>query len=167
MRLTPKTDEELASMNLLPDGIYDFEIIESQDDTSNSGNEMIHCKLKVFKSDGSSYILVDDYLVNTDRMQWKIKHFCESVGLEAEYQAGELTGELCFGRSGKVKIATQPAKDGYPPKNTAKDYEVAIGKPKGMGANAPASVRKQPAPAPTPARQVQPASGPIDEEPPF
>ena len=93
-------------------------------------------------------------------MQWKIKHFCESVGLEAEYQAGELTGALCSGRSGKVKIGTQPAKDGYPPKNVIKDYEVAIGKPAGMGANAPASVKAPP-------KAAQPVAADDDSSPPF
>lgn len=151
-------------MSLAPDGIYDFEVSNGLDEHSNSGNEMIHLELKVFVADGR-WIYVHDYLVNTERMQWKIKHFCEAVGLESEYQAGELSGFACLQRTGKVKIGTQPAKDGYPAKNVAKDYEVAIDKPKGMGANAPASVQKKAAPAP--ARQPQPASGPMDEEPPF
>lgn len=91
MRFTPKTDAEIASMNIIADGIYDFEILSADDDTSQNGNDMIHLKTKVFKADGG-FIFVDDYLVNTEKMQWKIKHFCESVGLEAEYQAGDLTG---------------------------------------------------------------------------
>lgn len=70
-----------------------------------------------------------DYLLSTDKMIYKLKHFCESIALGEQYKKGLLNFGDCIGRSGQVRIGIQPgkAKEGggfWPDKNTVEDYEV-------------------------------------------
>jgi hypothetical protein len=120
MRFSPKTKEELATMNLIQPGVYDFEIIEAIDKTSQSGNEMIALKLKVWDHQGHERI-VFDYLLES--MHFKFFHFAEFTGLMDKYNAGCLMAEHCLGKTGKVDIIIQPDKKGlYPDRNSVKDY---------------------------------------------
>lgn len=121
---TPKTEEEIQKAQLLEDGDYTFELIQAKFKTSQAGNPMIELVLKVFDNDGSQRIIYDYLLSNHKNMEYKIRHFCYSVGLEKEYESGELS-ELNFMKalSGKARIKTRKDKDGtYPPKNVVQDY---------------------------------------------
>jgi hypothetical protein len=122
VKFEPKTDQEiekLAKANLLPPGIYDFEVYSAEDTTSQKGNEMTALKLRI---DGESDKIIPDWLVAIDNMAFKLKHFAETTGLIAEYDAGEMTAEMMRGRVGKAKVGIQPAKDGYAAKNKIVDY---------------------------------------------
>ena len=124
MRFTPKSQEEIDAENLLPKGEYDFEIIKAEDKVSKSGNEMIEINMKVFKPDGG-FQFVRDYLM--EKMAFKLRHFCESIGQLEEYNAGQLQASNLVGACGVVKIDIEPASNGYAAKNTAKDYAVRGG----------------------------------------
>jgi hypothetical protein len=126
MQFTPKSEEQLAEENLIPKGVYDFEVIEAHDKVSKAARQrgetvpnMIHVKLKVYET-GERGIFVDDYLM--PEMGFKLRHFCAEVGLLDQYDAGALTAEMCNGRAGKVFIIQGKAQNGYPPKNEVKDY---------------------------------------------
>ena len=124
MKFTPKTDEELAEFNLIKDGIYDFEVLESAQQLSRSGNEMIKLKLGLWDSKGVMRVIFD-YLL--EAMPHKLHHFCEATGLKDKYKIGELTPEDCMSKSGKVHITIEKGKekqDGgrYPDRNSVKDY---------------------------------------------
>lgn len=122
MRFQPKTDKELAVMNLLPEGEYDFEVFEASDAVSTNSNEMIKLKLKVWAPDGSERH-VYDYLL--EAMAHKLRHFAVCVGLDVEYVNGTLKAVQCVGRVGRVKLIIQKDKTGaYPDKNAVKDYVV-------------------------------------------
>lgn len=119
MRYTAHTDESLNKLNLLTPGIHDFEVVESEEKTSKSGNDMVVLKLHVFEEDGTPRI-VFDYL--GDFMPHKFKHAADACGLAAQYADGSINASLFTGKCGKVEIVTQPAKGDYLEKSAVKDY---------------------------------------------
>jgi len=152
MRFIPKTEDEISSENLLTDGVYGFEIVEAEDAISKKGADMIHVKLRVFDGDGG-HRMVDDYLL--EALLFKVKHCADVCGLAEKYARGEFGADDLLNKTGHVKIATQPAQNGYGPKNTVKDYVA----PKDAPARPQAAFRK---PAPT-----VPAMVDLDDEIPF
>lgn len=135
MRFTPMSEQQCQEVNVLPAGVYDFEVVEAEDTTSKKGNAMITLSLRVFNPNGGS-VMVRDWLVATDGMMYKVRHFCYAVGLDAAYEAGTLQAALCVGRSGKASIKVRDRTDDYPASNTVSDYEVADTQPAGQ-ASAP------------------------------
>jgi hypothetical protein len=124
MRFNPKSDSELNNYGFLDEGIYNFEVTEAKDRVSKNGNDMIEVKLKVWSKEGKEHI-VFDYLL--EAMAFKLKHFADTAGLAAKYEAGELSADDCLGKCGKVEIFLQPGNmrpEGgyYPDKNSVKDY---------------------------------------------
>lgn len=130
-RYTPKTEEECQKAlqyPMLEPGIYDFQVISAEYKTSSKGNPMIALKLCVWNEDGKQFHIFD-YLVATEKMEWKTKHFCDSVGLSKEYESGAFNEDLCANRCGKASIiyqAGQKKPDGsyYADKNAVEDYVV-------------------------------------------
>jgi hypothetical protein len=117
MKFTPKTDEQLSSENLLPEGIYPFEVAEASNQTSKAGNPMIKLKLLVYHEDSPRVIF--DYIM--EKMPFKLKHFCKVTDQLQRYNAGTLEAHDCAGKTGSVKIAIEEA-TGYPSKNVVQDY---------------------------------------------
>ena len=124
-RFKVMTDSELN--NLLPEGVYSFEVNKSTRKVSKSGNDMAELGLVVWDASGKSHYL-RDWLVFSDASLSirKIKHFCDAVGLQESYKKGELPEDL-ERLSGKVKIGIedeQPKADGgfWPKKNVVMDY---------------------------------------------
>lgn len=125
LEFQPKSEEELKKTILLPEGEYDFDTVGADEAVSkSSGKEMIKLTLKVYAPDGNT-TLVYDYLLAA--LEYKIKHFCDTAGLQTEYQLGILTADMCLNKSGKVKLVIQKDKTGqYEDKNVVKDY-VGVG----------------------------------------
>lgn len=123
MRVTPKTDKQIAEENLWPiDTEYSFEVAEAFDKISKSGNEMIELKVKVFNDDGG-FRIFNDYLL--DSLAFKIKHFSEATGNFDKYQSGTIAAADCIGKSGRLKLKIQKDKNGvYADKNVIGDYVV-------------------------------------------
>ena len=121
MRFQPKTEEEIQTANLLPDGKYGFVISNAEEKVSASGNDMIVLTVRVYKDDGG-FILITDYLM--EKMAFKLRHACQACDLLADYDAGELDHNKFVGKEGFVKIKTQPAKGEYSAKNVIADYVV-------------------------------------------
>lgn len=131
-------DREEA-LGLIEPGIYEFETIAADFQLSkSSGNPMIVLQNKVYDSNGQAF-MIRDYLLSTKAMRFKIRHYCYSVGLGAEFEAGKFNENLCKGMSGKCRIITRPARevDGkrYNPQNAIDDYvlgdiPVSVAKPK-------------------------------------
>lgn len=127
---SPKTDAEINAIQnraLLPDGIYPFIVKDFEQKMSKSGNEMLQIRIGILDTD-SSERNITDYLVATDQMMYKLKHFCDTIGFEKEYEKGLFEPAKCVGRSGKAIIGIQKGsakQDGsgfYPDKNCIKDY---------------------------------------------
>lgn len=119
MRFSPMTEDELARASLLEPGVYPFEVITASEELSKAGNEMIKVKLNVFgPNDQQAHIF--DYLM--EKLQYKLRHFCEATGLLQKYEAGTLSEVDCEGKTGFVKIKIDPANGSYSAKNSVQDY---------------------------------------------
>lgn len=115
-----KTEEEI--LNLLPAGEYSFIIEKAEITLSKSNNTpMVKLLLSVQDSHGQIRQIID-YLTTNNNMLFKVKHFCDAVGLEEKYQSGEFTEKDCVGKKGKCKIKVDPGNEQFGPKNTVKDY---------------------------------------------
>lgn len=120
MKVTPVTAKQAEAMGLIPRSLQDFEVLTADEETSKSGNEMLKVKLGI-EHDGRTR-WVTDYLVATEGMAYKVRHFAESIGLLAEYEAGDLHAADVRGRAGRCRVGIEPAKDDFPAKNKIIDY---------------------------------------------
>lgn len=122
MKYQPKTEEEVNNFSLCPEGVFPFEVVHAEEKLSQKGNEMIQLKLKVFDDEGNQHI-VYDFLM--EAVAFKLKHFCDAVGLAELYKSGELTDIECEGKTGKVEIGHRPdQKDKEKMRHGVKDYIV-------------------------------------------
>lgn len=147
MKFTPKTDEQIQQDRLLPDGVYDFEVMSAEDATSKTGKDMIALTLRVFLPSGSA-IQLKDWLLADDTMAWKLKKFCETIGMLEQYESGQFYAEDLDGRAGKVRIGSKTDPE-FGPQNRVVGYGEASRKakaephPSAMGGQ-----KKPPKPAP-------------------
>jgi hypothetical protein len=125
-----KTDEQIADIQnrkLLTDGIYPFIVKTYEPRISKTGNSMLEIMVGVLDSEGNERN-IKDFLLATDTMIFKLKHFCEAIGMHKEYAAGRFDPAKCLGRTGKCVIGLQKGNekpDGtgyYPDRNSIKDY---------------------------------------------
>jgi len=138
---TAMTEQEIQEMALLNPGTYPFEVVdvENKDSEGNplkskaSGNKMIKLQLKVWDSKGREHSIYD-YLVSSPMSIYKIKHFCESIGFENEYNSGQFDPKSCIGKCGSVELVIQKGQqkpnssERYSDRNTVKDYQKSDGK---------------------------------------
>jgi hypothetical protein len=128
MKFTPKSEQEVASGGLWPAGTYDFQVVSAEETTSkSSGADMIKLTLHVFNDHGAK-ITVFDYLVGTEKAQFKVRGFAAAVGLIESYDAGALDAFEMEGRSGQCKLAIQKDTTGqYGDKNSVASYLTPVG----------------------------------------
>ena len=126
MEFKPKTEKDVSEAALAPADEYDFEVLNAEDSISKNNNPMIKVTIGIY-IDGKVKNRIFDYLLPS--MEAKLRHFCDTVGLLAQYEAGTLEAADCSGRSGCVRIAIAPAKGGYLAKNVVKDYVCRAAKP--------------------------------------
>ncbi|HLX54436.1 MAG TPA: hypothetical protein VKR58_10865 [Aquella sp.] len=124
----PFTEEkaEKSRYTLMDAGQYFFEVKFVEAQVSSKGNPMLKLTLAVWDNEGISHNIID-YLVSTPTMAWKIRHFCEAVGLIKEYENGTFNENMCAGVTGKAQIAYQAGKQKpeggyYSDKNVVEDY---------------------------------------------
>lgn len=136
---------------LLPDGIYDFVVTEAKFKYSSNQNPMIELKLRIMH-DGMEFNVFDN-LIATKMMMWKVKHFCDTTGLEKEYAAGQFSERLCGNKRGTASIKSvgaRPKNDGsgqmWKAKNEVEDYLTSetIGKASAANPWAPPADKKKP-----------------------
>jgi hypothetical protein len=129
---TPMTDEEINCFHIIEEGIYDFEVIKCTRKISKSGNAMAEIQINIWDKNGKTSLIYDYLVFSTVPLNIKkVKHFCDTVGLQDAYKKGSLPEDL-ERLSGEVLIGIkeeQPKGDGtfYPKKNFVVDY---IGKDK-------------------------------------
>jgi hypothetical protein len=122
MRFKPLSEEEIQMEGLIDPGQYSYQVIEATDEKSKSGNDMIKLKLRVWDANGKER-LIFDYLL--EAMAFKLRHFCEGLGLLESYNSGTLSSASCEGKCGHLELMIQKDKTGqYAPKNAVKDYIV-------------------------------------------
>lgn len=135
MSFTPRSEEyleeEAKKRGPWPNGVYSFEVIHAEDQTSKkTGNPMIYLEMNIF-NDGMEKKTIKDYLVSA--MEFKLRHACETCGILDRYETGALSADDFIGRSGMVKLGIERGTPPYADKNIVRDYEVskALGRPAG------------------------------------
>lgn len=123
MIFNPKTEKEIQELNLLKEGIYNFEVIKAEHSPSQkTGKDQIKLTLKVFGPD--KVYIISDWL--NESMLYKLKHFCDTQGLSENYNMGSLEPHDCENKQGKVKIIIQQERTvgdrTYPTQNSVRDY---------------------------------------------
>lgn len=124
---TPMTDEDFNALNLMEDGIYDFEVVRSTKRISKQGNLMAELNINVWDKQGKQHLIFDYLVFSTIPLNIKkVKHFCDATGLIEEYKKGEIPEDL-ERLSGKVHIGIREPKPNpsggfYPKTNTVIDY---------------------------------------------
>lgn len=123
MSYVPKTEEELAKEGLLPDGDYDFEVVETSDKQSKKGNDMYTLKLNVFDESGSARVIYDYIALGNNFGERKLRHAADACDLIEIYNTGNLKPSDFMGKAGKAKIKIADGTVDYPmPKNVVNDY---------------------------------------------
>jgi len=135
-------------------GTYDFEIHDASEEISKAGNEQIKLTVWVFDDQGDRKTCFD-YLGATEKVQWKTRQFCQSVGLITQYESGELDVNDIVERTGKLKLGVQKSTE-YGDQNKVLAYLEAPEQP-ARAARPAASrpVNSAPARQPAPARSSQ------------
>ncbi|MDT8333030.1 DUF669 domain-containing protein [Roseomonas gilardii] len=118
MRFTPKSSEELNTSDLFKAGDYEFEIASADAATSKAGNEMIKLRVKIYDDAGKS-VSVFDYLMES--AMWKLHNACKAVGLDAEYDSGDLDPSDFVGKTGRCKVVVEKNEQ-YGDQNKIRDY---------------------------------------------
>lgn len=93
-----------AEGGLIPDGEYDAQVIEVDEQTSKAGNAMLKMTVRIWAS-GGTYQLVD-YVVNPSSL-WKLKRLASSVGLNDEFETGSLDSKRLVGKSFLAGVKTK------------------------------------------------------------
>ena len=111
MQYPPLTDEEMAELRKpLAEGEASFVVENAIEGTSSKGDGMITLTLRVTDCEGREGTL-NDWLLNTRKMAFKIKAFLKSIGREDEFDNGELNVFSIRGAGGYCKLKHKPAKD--------------------------------------------------------
>ena len=120
MKFQPKTEDEVQSEELCPEGKQPFTVLDCQEALSKKGTPMLKLKLNVHADDGSDYHVYD--YISTEFMGFKFRHFFFSVGAGSQYETGSIDANAMIDRKGWAEIARQGSKRGYGPKAIVADY---------------------------------------------
>ena len=99
-------------------GEYEASVKKAIESVSKAMHPMIEMIVTIYGADGAMTD-VFDYLSSIDSAQWKVKHFCESAGLD--YARGNLEAEECVDRNVRVNLEIDDNKQ-YGKKNKISDY---------------------------------------------
>lgn len=120
MRFQPRTKDELAAMNLVKPGIYQFRVLNAEDKLSKGGNDMIQMTLEVFDESGSPRTV---YAFLLEAMANRLYEFCETTSMLSHYDNGTLRAVDCIGKSAWLELTIDKDKGGtYPDRNGVKKY---------------------------------------------
>jgi hypothetical protein len=135
---------------VLPEGIYPFEVINAKEKLSLQGNEMIELQLSI---QGSSLVVYDN-LVFTPKSTWKVDDFRRATGevLASGVQV-DFTAQECLGRCGKVSLVVENFEGR--PRNKVMRYIIPESSTISDGAALPPSSIKAPPPRRLPQAQEE------------
>ncbi len=70
--------QEQEALIVVPEGDYDFRIVDFQRAKAKSGANMAHVTMRVESNEGAS--LIHEYIVLTSSQEWKISAFFRAIG---------------------------------------------------------------------------------------
>src|SRR6185437_7492859 len=99
------SDEEIDSQRKkLSAGICNFTVVSAIEKLSKtSGLPMLELKLHVWDCHGVEGT-VFDYLVSSEKMAWKLRDFCKSIGDISIYKEKRLSSFTASHKSGKADL---------------------------------------------------------------
>jgi len=110
MKYTAYTEAQIQGMNVMPDGIYIFQVLEviTTDKYNNqlqdkNGIDMAKLKLLVWDSENKERTIFT-FLSGDGNFAYKLRHFAKSIGQVLEYEAGTFDIDNTVGMSGKASI---------------------------------------------------------------
>lgn len=125
MKVTPISESEARAAGLWKRGLYDFEILTALETSSKAGNDMIELEVKVYDTEGKSRTF-KDWLVSSDGVAYKVRHFASATGMLPQYERGELRAGDCVGKTGRCQLGIEKGKEPYPDKNKINDYAPTV-----------------------------------------
>lgn len=97
-------EANVSEMNLPPVGEYGFTVIEFEKTFSKAGNKMAKITIQLDKENGQHW-KINDYLVLSDKMAWKLSDFFEALSLKKKGEKLEkMPWDKVLGSTGRVKI---------------------------------------------------------------
>ena len=97
-------EANVNEMNLPPVGEYGFTVIEFEKTFSKAGNKMAKITIQLDKENGQHW-KINDYLVLSDKMAWKLSDFFEALSLKKKGEKLEkMPWDKVLGSTGRVKI---------------------------------------------------------------
>lgn len=134
---TTKQAESEDKFQLLPDGDYDAEVLECEEQTSKKGDPMFKLTLGIIDPATGFKCKVWDYI----SPRWfarKFRAFFDSMGQSELYQTGNIDPALLINQYVTATIRTQPAEGQYSEKNVVEMYVLAeVSAAKKMAATTP------------------------------
>jgi hypothetical protein len=106
-----------ASDAPLARGRHEVEIVAAEARTSRAGNPMLDMTYRAMGRQGE--VLLKDYLVATARSRWKIRHFCEALGID--FDKGQIDPPALIGRRINVEVGVEDDGQGHD-RNIVSDY---------------------------------------------
>jgi len=90
----------------LPEGAYQFTVLDANEKRSQGGNTMIELQLLV-KGPNGDELRVYDHLVFVKNMSWKIDHFRAATGETVVAGPASLEALDCIDRTGRALLTTE------------------------------------------------------------
>src|ERR1700676_3532334 len=115
MTFEPKNEKQLAENRPLHAGVFQFEILEAWEKTSNAGNAMFELKVQVSNGNGISRTL-PDYLLPKGIRAEKLLHCCVACGMRDKYDSGSVSANDFVGKRGRLRVGLEKKK-GFPDRN--------------------------------------------------
>lgn len=121
MRITPRTEQDVAPKPIIKKGIYKFRIEAAADKVSAAGNDMIVLTVQVQNEAGKAIAQITDYL--TEKNAAKLRHAAAACCAIARYDTGELSAADFIGKRGNCRvIVTKDHSGKFGDKNEIADY---------------------------------------------
>jgi hypothetical protein len=127
MQFQPLTEEELQIASLIPEGVYDYQVMKAEDKISKAGNEYTAIDLMVWDNNAKSYLVFTNMALTK-----LLKHFCDVNNMQEQYKSGNIPAmEFMNKAGGQVVIGIEGEKANpnggtYKAKNIVKDYVVDL-----------------------------------------
>lgn len=135
----PEEEAQSKRYTLLDDGVYRAHVINAKEKLSKSNNKMCELLLEVYDDHKGIKKQIYDFLLFTDNMIWKLKHFCDAANLSDSYLNKRFSDDIAIGSDVLVQIKTdrgalipddklngRPRGSRYPDKNAIEDYVVTV-----------------------------------------
>jgi len=99
--------------HVFPKGKYEFKVYSAEAAISKTGNQMIKVtlRLEAFKDGKPISNLTNDWLLLEGKTAYKLRNFCESIGLGDDYANGEIDTDLMKDRRGVADVYIDKSTD--------------------------------------------------------